>query len=78
MAGSHHFILLYIESAYWHIPNHPFDKDKTGFVTPFGSFLYERLAYGLAGAPSNFQRIMDVILMGLKDIFALVYIYMIF
>jgi hypothetical protein len=47
MAGSRYFTLLDIESAYWHIPVHPKDKDKTGFVTPFGSFQYERLAYGL-------------------------------
>ena len=74
MAGSRYFTLLDIESAYWHIPIHPDDKDKTGFVTPFWSFRYETLAYGLAGAPSNFQKIMDVTLMGLKDICALVYL----
>jgi hypothetical protein len=33
-----------------------------------------RLAYGLAGAPSTFQQIMDVTLMRLKDIYALVYL----
>lgn len=38
MAGSHYFTLLDIESAYWHIPIHPDDKDKIGFVMPFGSF----------------------------------------
>jgi hypothetical protein len=74
MAGSHYFTLLDIGSACWHIPIHPDDRDKTGFVTPLGSFWYERLAYGLAGAPSTFQKIMDVTLMGLKDIYALVYL----
>jgi hypothetical protein len=49
-------------------------KIRQDFVTPFGSFRYERLAYGLAGAPSTFQKIMDVTLMGLKDVFALVYL----
>jgi len=74
MAGSRYFTLLDFQSAYWHIPIHPDDKDNTGFITPFGSFRYERLAYGLAGAPSTFQRIMDVTLMGLKDIYSLVYL----
>jgi transposase InsO family protein len=74
MAGSRYFTLLDIESAYSHIPIHPDDKSKTGFVTPFGSFCYKRLAYGLAGAPSTFQKIMDITLMGLKDISALVYL----
>jgi hypothetical protein len=51
MAASRYFTLLDIESAYWHIPIHPDDKDKTEFITPSGTFRYERLAYGLAGAP---------------------------
>jgi len=72
MAGSRYFALLDIESAYWHIPIHPDDKDKTGFLAPFGSFRYESLAYGLAGAPSTYQIIMDVTLIGLKDIYTLV------
>ena len=74
VAGSRYFTLLGIESAYCHIPIHPDDKDKTGFVTPFRSFRYERLAYGLARAPSTFKKIMDVTLMGIKDIYALVYL----
>jgi hypothetical protein len=36
--------------------------------------MYKRLAYGLPGAPSTFQKVMDVTLMGLKDIYALVYL----
>jgi hypothetical protein len=75
MAGSRYFTLLDIESAYWHIPIHPDDKDKTGFVTTFGSFRYERLAYGLAGAPSTFQKIMDATLMGLKVITDIVHLF---
>jgi hypothetical protein len=67
MVGSHYFTLVDIESAYWHIPVHP-DDDKTGLITPFGSFHYERLADGLAGALSAFKKIMDATLMGLKDI----------
>jgi hypothetical protein len=74
MAGSRYFTLLDIESAHRHVLIHPDDKDKTGFVTPFGSYRYERLAYGLAGAQSTFQKIMDVNLMGLNDIFVLVYL----
>jgi len=53
MAGSRYFTLLDVESAYWHIPMHPDEKDKTGFFTPFGSFRYERLTYRLAGALST-------------------------
>jgi hypothetical protein len=72
MAGSRYSTLLDIESAHWHIPIHPDDKDKIGFITTFGSFLYERLAYGLVEALSTIQKIIDVTLIGLKDICALV------
>jgi hypothetical protein len=73
-ASSHYFTSLDLESACWHISIHPYDKNKTGFITPFGSFRYERVAYGLAGARSTFRKVVDAILMGLKDIYALVYL----
>ena len=44
------------------------------FYYTFRKFRYERLAYGLGGAPSTFQKIMDNTLIGLKDIYALVYL----
>jgi hypothetical protein len=74
MAGSRYFTLLDIENAYWNIPIREEDKDKTGFVTPFGSFRYERMAFGLSGAPSTFQLVMDAILIGFKDVEVLVYL----
>lgn len=48
--------------------------DKTGFITPFGSFRFERMAFGLSGAPSTFQSVMDAILVGLRDAEVLVYL----
>jgi hypothetical protein len=40
-AGSSYFALVDVENAYWNIPIQEQDKDKTGFITPFGSFWYE-------------------------------------
>jgi hypothetical protein len=74
MAGSKYFTLLDIENVYWNIPIREEDKDKTGFVTPFGTFRYERMACGLSGAPSTFQRVMDAMLVGLRDVDVLVYL----
>jgi len=73
-AGSNYLTLLDIESAYWNIPIKEEDKDKTGFVTPFGSFRYEKLAFGLEGAPATFSKVMDAVLMGLRDEECLVYL----
>jgi transposase InsO family protein len=74
MAGSKYFTLLDIENAYWNIPIKEEDKDKTGFVTPFGSFRYEKMAFGLAGAPATFSKVMDAVLVGLRDVEFLVYL----
>lgn len=38
---------------------------------PFGSFCHEKFAYGLPGAPSTFQKIMDATLMELQDVYTL-------
>jgi hypothetical protein len=74
MAGSKYFTLLDIENACWNIPIRDEDKDKTGFVPPFGSFRYERMAFGLSGARSTFQRVVDAMLVGLCDVEVLVYL----
>jgi len=42
IAGSTDFMLLDIENAYWNISIKEEGKDKAGFVTPFGSFRYEK------------------------------------
>jgi hypothetical protein len=74
MAGSTYFTLLDIENAYWSIPIRDEDKDKTGFVTPFGSFRYERMAFGFSGPPLTFQRVMDAMLVELRDVEVLVHL----
>ena len=74
MAGCKYFTLLDVENAYWNIPIKEEDKDKTGFLTPFGSFRYEKMAFGLAGAPATFSKVMDAVLVGLRDVDCLVYL----
>jgi hypothetical protein len=73
MAGIKYFTVLDIENAYWNIPIEE-NKDKTGFVTPFGSFRYETMAFRLAGAPVTFSKVMDAVLLGLRDVECLVYL----
>ena len=59
---------------YWNIPIKEEDKDKTGFMTNFGSFMYEKMAFDLAGAPARFPKVMDAGLMGVRDVECLVYL----
>lgn len=50
------------------------DKEKTAFYTPFGTYEYNRLPFGIFGVPSTFQRLMDGVLAGLKGLFCFVYV----
>ncbi len=38
---------------------HPDDQEKTMFATPWGTFMYVKMPFGLMNAGENFQRAMD-------------------
>lgn len=60
-------------SGFWHINIHDEDKEKTGFLTDFGLFEWNRLPMGLCNSPATFQRYMDNLLEDLKWRCVLVY-----
>ncbi len=53
---------LDLTKGYWQIPLSPLSKEKSAFTTPFGLHQFVTLPFGLFGAPSTFQRLMDKIL----------------
>lgn len=59
--------------GYWQIPLSPDSKELTAFKTPFGHYHFQVLPFGLHGAPSTFQRMIDQILKGTED-FAAAYL----
>eukprot|EP00731_Ephydatia_muelleri_P012103 Em0006g997a len=54
-----HWILA---RGYWQVPMAAESSKKTAFVTPFGQFEFNVMPFGLQGAPSTFQRMMDQVL----------------
>ena len=67
MAGATIFSTLDLQSGYWQLPVYAKDREKTAFCPGPGMGLYQftRMPFGLTGAPSSFQRLMDTVMRGL-------------
>lgn len=65
---------LDLKSGYHQVNVRPSDRDKTAFVTPFGTYRFIRMPFGLRNAPSTFQRLMNRFKTSLPDVFLLVYL----
>jgi hypothetical protein len=61
-------------SGYNQISVHPDDQEKTAFTTPWGTFMYTKMPFGLMNVGATFQRAMDIAFMGEKDKFVLIYL----
>ena len=63
LAGAVIFSTLDLQSGYWQMPVRGTDIPKTAFCPDpgMGLFQFTRLPFGLTGAPSSFQRLMNKI-----------------
>jgi hypothetical protein len=50
------------------------DKAKTDFATPWGSYQFVRMPFGLAGGPSSYARLVHMVLDGIPYTQALPYL----
>lgn len=73
LAGHNIFISLDLASGYYQIPISEKSQEKTAFVTPDGQFEYTRMPFGLANAPSVFQRAMHKLLDKSKVGYVIIY-----
>lgn len=62
LSGNPLFVSLDLGSGNYQIPVEAKSQDKTAFVTPDGQYQFKRMPFGLANAPSVFQRTMNKIL----------------
>ena len=68
--GAKIFSKLDVQAAFHNVVIDPQDVHKTTTLTPWGVFVYKRLAFRLCGAPSTFMKLMDNILAGLDGVYA--------
>jgi hypothetical protein len=52
----------------------PEDREKIAFTTPWGTFMYARMPLGLMNVGATFQRAMDIMFIGEKDQFVVIYL----
>ncbi|KAL0902831.1 hypothetical protein ABMA27_000613 [Loxostege sticticalis] len=67
LGGYEYFITLDLASGYYQIPIAQSSQDKTAFVTPDGQYQFTRMPFGLANAPSVFQKTINKMLKDVKN-----------
>ena len=54
---------------------HTDDREKTTFTTPWGTFMYDKMPFGLMNVGATFQRAMDIAFVGERDKFVDIFLY---
>jgi hypothetical protein len=74
VVGSSRMSMIDGFSGYNQVVVHPDDMEKTAFTTPWGTFMYAQMPFGLMNVGATFQRAMDIAFVGEKDKFVVIYL----
>ena len=64
------FSSIDLKDGFHQVPLEPDSIPLTAVFTPFGNFEFTRLPFGLKTAPSGFQRFIDIVLHGIRNVVA--------
>ena len=74
VVGSQRMSMLDGFSGYNQVAIHPEDQEKTAFTTPWGTFMYAKMLFGLMNVGATFQREMDIAFSKEKDKYVVIYL----
>ncbi len=74
LEGCRYFTIMDLEVGYWHVGVRKEDTEKTASITTDGLYQFRVMPFGLTNAPVTFQRMMDILLSGLKWVTYLLYL----
>ena len=60
--------------GYNQVAVHPVDQEKTYFTTPWGTFMYAKMPFGLMNVGDTFQRAKDIAFSEEKDKYVVIYL----
>jgi hypothetical protein len=74
VVGSQKMSMLDGFLGYNQIMVHLDDREKTAFMTPWGTFMYAKMTFGLMNVRATFQREMNIEFVDKKDKFIVIYL----
>lgn len=74
LGKANYFTTLDLANGFHQVPMDEKDKLKTAFSTSTGHYVYNRMPFGLKGAPATFQRLMNAVLSGLNGLKCFIYL----